>query len=134
MDSQLFSRTYVLRNDDQAFFREVSGLLDTLPHPSLDLELCVKEALANAMRHSGGSEVSVTVCRRRGLSQYRCTVQDDGEGFDVSAILERGFPTDALQDHGRGIPLIHAYAEKVRFLNHGRAIVFDVKDPVRAGA
>jgi signal transduction histidine kinase len=50
-----------------------------------NLLLGVKEAFNNVLRHSGASEVELTVQRRRGL--LRIVVQDNGGGFDVGAIL-----------------------------------------------
>lgn len=126
--ARLFRRTIPLRADDRELFSEVSSLLRSLPNPNPNLELCVTEALVNAMRHSGGTAVTVTVYRHRGLRGYACTIRDDGTGYDVEAVLLRGFPEDPFQEHGRGIPIIHAVADKVRIFSHGRGIVFSVPD------
>ena len=44
---------------------------------------CILEALTNAAKHSGASEVLITV---RGLPHLRFSVSDDGHGFDRSRV------------------------------------------------
>jgi signal transduction histidine kinase len=54
-----------------------------------------QEALTNASRHAHASEVAVLVAREPGL--LRCTIQDDGVGFDPPAVLgRRGEPSLGL--------------------------------------
>src|SRR5262245_25428477 len=47
----------------------------------------VQEALRNATRHSRASRVDIRLGVQEG--QFRCTVRDDGRGFDVEATLGR---------------------------------------------
>ena len=75
----------------EGFFRESTircrfEIADDLPDATCDLGvrrnlfLAAKEALNNALRHSGASEVRVGVEHRRGL--LRIQIRDDGRGFD----------------------------------------------------
>ncbi|MFD6424823.1 GAF domain-containing sensor histidine kinase [Streptomyces sp. NPDC060198] len=47
-----------------------------------------QEALHNALRHSGGARVTVTLTRRGAATVLRIT--DDGQGFDPTAVREAG--------------------------------------------
>lgn len=80
----------------ETFFRETPvrcrfAIDEDLPDAPCDLGvrrnllLGVKEAFNNVLRHSGASEVELTVERRRG--QLRIVVQDNGCGFDAGTIL-----------------------------------------------
>ncbi len=53
-----------------------------------NLTLIVKEAVSNAVRHSGGSTVSIQLVASGGLLQ--CTIRDNGNGFPASPIRESG--------------------------------------------
>jgi len=64
-------------------------LPDRLP-PSIETNLyrVVQEAMTNAARHSNTDRLSVLVTKRGGL--VRAIIEDDGEGFDYSAIRRAG--------------------------------------------
>ena len=79
----------------ESFFREspIRCRFDTgedLPDAPCDLGvrrnvfLAVKEALNNALRHSGASEVHLRVEHRRG--SLRIEIRDDGHGFDSAGV------------------------------------------------
>lgn len=88
--------------------REVGVLVDDIDA----VELAVTEACANVIDHSGPGdvyEVSVTV----GPDTCHMRVIDLGHGFDHSALI----PTmaGANAEHGRGVALMHALVDMVRF-------------------
>jgi signal transduction histidine kinase len=62
------------------------------PSPSLIVEEAmfriVQEALANIARHSHATSVEIALTSVEGT--FRLSVNDDGQGFDLSAALERG--------------------------------------------
>ena len=85
-------------------------------------ELLVREALTNAVVHG---------CRNQPGKQFRCSlrikggrlliaVEDDGDGFD----WRRASSTQAglLDCSGRGLEILHKYANRVRYNNRGNAV------------
>jgi signal transduction histidine kinase len=53
-----------------------------------NLTLIVKEAISNAVRHSGGSTIDIRLNASGGL--LRCAITDNGNGFPASHIVESG--------------------------------------------
>ena len=49
----------------------------------------VQEALTNVVRHAGARNVTIQLARR-GKGNLRCSIRDDGSGFDVAATLSNG--------------------------------------------
>jgi signal transduction histidine kinase len=78
-----FGRTNGIRTDVH-----VTGLSNTrLPSPvETALYRIAQEALTNAARHAGATTVSLVV--RRGPSEVRLVVEDDGRGFDADTALQ----------------------------------------------
>jgi PAS domain S-box-containing protein len=64
----------------------VTSLEDRLPSAiETGLYRVVQEALVNAARHAGAAQVVITI--ERGVDTVRCSVRDDGAGFDAEATL-----------------------------------------------
>ncbi len=66
----------------------VESFLEQRLPPNLEATVyrLVQEALTNVTRHSGAQTVRIRLTRdERGM--LRCVVEDDGKGFDVSAVL-----------------------------------------------
>lgn len=64
-----------------------------------DIYLIVKEALHNAMKHAGATEVSLTATLQQGM--LHITIQDNGMGM-----------SHAIQGEGNGIRNMHHRAAK----------------------
>jgi serine/threonine-protein kinase RsbW len=76
-----------------------------------DIELAVTEACANVVDHSQvEDEYEVKVA----VNQERCEIRvvDSGHGFDFSSLGEGSDPTD---ERGRGVQLMRALVDKIRF-------------------
>jgi serine/threonine-protein kinase RsbW len=76
-----------------------------------DVELAVTEACANVLDHSDGDdEFEVRV----GVDQDRCQIRviDNGHGFDFSTLASE---TDPSSERGRGVQLMRALVDKIRF-------------------
>lgn len=77
------------------------------------VELALTEACANVIDHSGpGDAYDVTVSI--GTSACHIRVVDVGRGFDHAA-LSLPSMADANAEHGRGVALMHALVDQVRF-------------------
>jgi serine/threonine-protein kinase RsbW len=81
----------------------------------------LREALANAIIHGNhenpGKHVHVR-CRCE-PSEISIAVKDEGRGFDVSKIADPTAPENTGSDHGRGIYLMKALMDEVRFEDGG---------------
>jgi anti-anti-sigma factor len=94
-------------------------------------ELLVREALTNAVVHGCGADPGRQIrcaLRLRG-SRLFISVADDGEGFDW-----RGMRSNraALPDtSGRGMEILHQYADHVRFNNKGNVVTMIQTDRQR---
>jgi serine/threonine-protein kinase RsbW len=86
-----------------------------------DVEIALREALANAIIHGNhenpGKHVHVR-CRCE-PSEISIAVEDEGRGFDVDAIADPTTPENQGSIHGRGIYLMKALMDEVRFEDGG---------------
>jgi signal transduction histidine kinase len=63
-----------------------------------------REAVSNAVRHGKAERVWVRLSRNDG--ERRLTVEDDGSGFDVDAMMAAGsgYGLTSMRDRARGLP------------------------------
>jgi serine/threonine-protein kinase RsbW len=89
-----------------------------------NVEIALREALASAIIHGNhenpGKHVHVH-CRCE-PSEISIAVEDEGRGFDVAAIADPTAPENQGSIHGRGIYLMKALMDEVRF-EHGGVVV-----------
>jgi signal transduction histidine kinase len=78
-----------------------------------DLALCLfrvaQEALANAVKHSGGGHIWVDLTG--GTSSLTLTITDDGKGFDVNGVPKEGLGLISMRERVEsvgGVLEIHA--------------------------
>ncbi|MEU7148638.1 ATP-binding protein [Streptomyces sp. NPDC045456] len=76
-----------------------------LPYIAGEAELVVSELVTNAIVHSGGRKITLTLSLRG--SFLRITVCDGGRGYTLSPD-----PPDAADEHGRGLILVQAIADE----------------------
>ncbi|MEI6437220.1 MAG: ATP-binding protein [Candidatus Omnitrophota bacterium] len=88
------------------------------------LQLCLQEALINAIRHGHQDNKALTVhCSIvADPQQIMIEVADQGKGFDVNAVPDPTAAENIGKGHGRGIYLIRQTMDEVAFLNGGRTI------------
>jgi serine/threonine-protein kinase RsbW len=89
-----------------------------------DIEIALVEALENAVVHGNGEDhhkrVYVTCrCTADGVS---ITVQDDGQGFDTGTLPDPTAAENRLRTSGRGIYLMKALMDEVRFEKSGAVV------------
>jgi serine/threonine-protein kinase RsbW len=91
----------------------------------IDIEMALLEALANAVIHgngdNSGKRVYVT-CRCYLDGEVAITVQDEGKGFDSSAVLDPTVQENLLFTHGRGIYLMKTLMDEVSFEDGGSVV------------
>ncbi|MGB6945327.1 MAG: ATP-binding protein [Bryobacteraceae bacterium] len=120
----------------EEFFAEFRRKSQSLPDPSIcfGAELLVREALTNAVLHGSGADPAKQVRCSVRLKGRRLliAVSDDGEGFDWRAARHK--PAGSLDISGRGIGILHQYANWVRYNERGNVVTmikrFDEEKPM----
>jgi serine/threonine-protein kinase RsbW len=100
-----------------------------------EIEIALREALANAIIH-GNHEKSgkhVHVRCRCEPTEISIAVKDEGRGFDIEKIADPTAPENQGSIHGRGIYLMKALMDEVRFEEDG-VVVHMRKSTGKAGA
>jgi serine/threonine-protein kinase RsbW len=90
-----------------------------------EIEMALREALANAVNHGCGGDASQVVecsvsCRESG--EVVIVVRDPGPGFDPASIPSPVAGENVYSTHGRGIYLITRLMDDVWFERGGREI------------
>jgi serine/threonine-protein kinase RsbW len=104
---------------------EVAHGLECATGKEFEIEMALREALANAIRHGCGGDPgkSVQVCvacdETRGML---IVVRDPGRGFDPASIPSPIVGQNLYSSHGRGIYLITQVMDEVSFANGGTEI------------
>ena len=86
--------------------------------------LGLSEAVYNSILHGNGldTEKSVFITARYDLESLIFEVVDQGDGFDVSKILDPISDSNIRRESGRGIFLIRHFADDVVFFEKGRRV------------
>ncbi|MCU1303484.1 MAG: putative anti-sigma regulatory factor, serine/threonine protein kinase [Candidatus Sulfotelmatobacter sp.] len=86
-----------------------------------DVEIALREALANAIIHGNHEDPQkhVHVRFRCKPDEVSIAVKDEGRGFDISTITDPTAPENTESVHGRGIYLMKAFMDEVRFEEGG---------------
>ena len=86
--------------------------------------LGLSEAVNNSILHGNGldTEKSVFITARYDLESLIFDVVDQGDGFDVSKILDPTSDSNIRKERGRGIFLIRHFADDVVFFEEGRRV------------
>jgi len=108
-----------------AWVMRLVGELDYVAGKEFDIEMALREALANAVIHGckGDSakkiECSVTGNRENGIL---IVVRDPGPGFDPSSLPSPTDDSNLQLEHGRGILLINKLMDEVKHEQSGTVI------------
>jgi len=90
-----------------------------------NVEMALREALANAVVHGNHEHPRAKVhirCRCWPGKEISIVVTDQGKGFDFGKTGGNGFISDPLSERGRGILLMKAYMDDVRFEGNGSEV------------
>lgn len=79
-----------------------------------DLNLVLTEAMANAIQHANVDDPTKEVHIEISLVEQRLIIRvfDYGQGFDVKEYVK---PKHPLEEHGRGIYLIHTIMDEISY-------------------
>jgi len=91
-----------------------------------DLNLVLTEAMANAIYHANEGDptkevhIEITIADR----QLAVRVYDHGQGFDIRQFAK---PRQPMEEHGRGIYIIHTVMDEVVYRPTGDGHVLEMK-------
>ena len=87
------------------------------------------EALSNAILYgnSGDPDKRVRVALRAVPGEVRVRVSDEGEGFDPGAVPDPRLPENLVLPNGRGVFLMRALMDEVRFNHRGNAVTLTLR-------
>lgn len=96
-----------------------------------DIEIALREALLNAVVHGNHEDPRkhVHVDCRCEPDEISILVRDEGQGFDADRVPDATVPENIHSPHGRGICLMRAYMDEVRFEECGRAVHMRKRTP-----
>jgi serine/threonine-protein kinase RsbW len=103
----------------------------------LDIEMALREALANAIVHGNQQDPRKCVyvaCRCGTDGEVSITVQDEGQGFDADSVADPTTPENRLLTQGRGIYLMKTLMDEVRFEQRGAVVFMRKASNARPGA
>ncbi|WP_424530259.1 ATP-binding protein [Sphaerisporangium viridialbum] len=92
-------------------------------HIKEDIQLMLTEACSNVIRHASETD-EYTVSAKLVADKFVITVVDTGSGFDPDKVGARS----PLAEHGRGLQIMRALADDVRFMNrpkHGAIVCLE---------
>jgi serine/threonine-protein kinase RsbW len=95
-----------------------------VPERVTEVEIALREALANAVIHGNheNPRKHVRVTCRCEPEEVSISVKDEGRGFDLDKVPDPTTPENSGSVHGRGIYLMNAFMDEVRF-EEGGAVV-----------
>ena len=101
-----------------------------------DVEIALREALANAVFHGNRGDASKKVSLRCVLSREKgmvVAVRDEGAGFDPSEVPDPRTADRLFLHHGRGLLLMRGLMDRIEHRLGGREVVL-YKEPCARGA
>jgi serine/threonine-protein kinase RsbW len=119
-----------LRSEVSAISRFVDTLMRLIrkcrwvPGGEKDIEIALREALANAVIHGNHEdpEKNVYIGCRGGTDEISIVIRDEGQGFDIGEVPDPTAPENIESSHGRGIYLMTALMDEVRFEQGGSVV------------
>ena len=106
-----------------------------VPDGESEVEIALREALANAIIHGNheNPRKHVHVRFRCNPDEVSIAVKDEGRGFDINEMPDPTAPENIGSGHGRGIYLMKAFMDEVRF-EEGGVVVHMRKSAGQAAA
>lgn len=130
-DKLLLKLDVVLQGETSAISPVVQAVMEMVAAmkcaqgKEFEIEIALREALANAVKHGCGNdpnravECSVLCDEERGML---IVVRDPGSGFDPASLVSPLVGQNVFSEHGRGIYLINRLMDEVRFEKGGTEI------------
>ena len=88
------------------------------------INLSLEEAIINAIKHGNRFDLTKKIFVEVEINalRTRITIEDQGTGFDRTSVPDPRSEENLERCSGRGILLIEAYMNQVKWANHGRRV------------
>jgi len=108
----------------EPFVDELQKVADLKEDKKNDVLLVLNEAVMNAIIHGNQNDPEKQVTIRAILNSRKMVfkVKDEGPGFDPSQLPDPLDPANLLKQGGRGVFLIHHYADEVHYSKKGNEV------------
>ena len=96
-----------------------------VPGDDRDVEIALREALANAVLHGNKEEIQKKVhidCHVQPGKELSLVIKDEGSGFDPAMVPDPTKTENILSETGRGIHLMRMLMDSVQFNDGGREV------------
>ena len=116
---------------DLSYLPRLEGVVDTLAREydlpegvAANVYMALTEAVKNAIVFGNGSnhDLPVDIYIQRDEKKIEVTVDDQGKGFDFSAIPDPTAPENIQKITGRGIYFMKNLADDVQFTKNGSSV------------
>ncbi|MBY5958145.1 ATP-binding protein [Membranicola marinus] len=99
------------------------------PPKFVDIRLSIMEAVNNAIIHGNQLDASkMVIISEKVVDDYLVVqIEDQGRGFDPSAVQDPTSKLDLSLPGGRGIHLMRHLTDKVDFIKNGQSVVLRFK-------
>jgi serine/threonine-protein kinase RsbW len=88
------------------------------------INLCLEEALTNAIKHGNGLNPDKFVCIRCIVSnkEFRAQITDEGEGVDPALVPDPTRDENLMKENGRGLLLLCHFMDEVTHSRQGNSL------------
>ncbi len=124
-----------LNSSNQSIKKASSAILDYIkehvPGASMDMlfdiKLCVEEAIRNAILHGNleREELPVDISYHMDDNKIVISVEDRGDGFDLSKLPDPTHADNLYKESGRGVYIIHRLMDKVTYSKKGNLVIME---------
>jgi serine/threonine-protein kinase RsbW len=113
-----------LMNPTLSYLTERVEKLGVIDSATSNLFIALDEAFANAIRHGNKLDPSkmVRIVADLSVGEASFTIEDEGEGFDLSSIPDPRDPINLMKASGRGVFFISSIMDEVRYNDRGNKI------------
>lgn len=122
---------------DLSYLPRIEGIVDNLAREfdlpegvAANVYMALTEAVKNAIVFGNNSnhDLTVDIYIQRDEKKIEVTVDDQGKGFDFSAVPDPTAPENIQKITGRGIYFMKNLADKVEFMKNGASVklIFNV--------
>ncbi len=124
--------TYIYESDLEELNRLPEHIDEIIEHFNLTEELnpllmlALSEGVTNGIKHGNkySEDKKVTLhCELETPSVLKCTVTDEGDGFDPESVPDPLAEENLLKPSGRGVYLMKEYAKNVNYNDKGNQLI-----------
>ena len=131
LDQDPNTTTIVIRSELRAAKEAETQILNALEQKrypencAFAIKLALEEAITNAIRHGSKNDQSKRLTLRYRITPQKAviSVEDEGAGFNPTAVPDPTLDENLNKPNGRGIMLMRAYMDEVAYNETGTEVV-----------